>query len=113
MLTVEDYKVFDCNGVGNMPVVEVVDFPAAGEFEAFRKAEAYLQERGYIWGSMQRDSPIGFAPAEKTEYISKWRNMNTADRRSLSGVIVPCGDFREGGAKLLFFEKPRKEESLL
>ncbi len=80
--------------------------PADGTFQAFYTAEALLKEMGYITGSMERQSPIGFAPKAEFDYISKWSNMNSEERLLLHGVMLPDPDFREGGVVIVFFEAP-------
>lgn len=102
--TVGDYKVWD-GDIKDMPVVRSLDFQANGIFVAIDNARAYLDDEGFVLGSMQRGEPIGFAPRATTDYISKWRNMDREDKRTLAGIIVPIGDFREGGARVLYFEQ--------
>ena len=81
-------------------------FPASGTFQAYYTAEAYLKDMGYITGSMERQSPIGFAPRSECDYISKWSNMDSPDRLRLHGVMLPDQNFREGGVVIVFFEAP-------
>lgn len=101
MKTVADYIVFDSNGISNKLVCKTIDFPAKGTFGAINKAMAYLSENGFSYGSMQCDSPIGFYHGNAS--ISKWQNMNIKEKQMLDGIIVPIGDFRDGGARILFF----------
>ena len=80
--------------------------PAAGTFQAYYNAESYLKDMGYITGSMESQAPIGFAPRNECDYISKWSNMDSSDRLRLHGVMLPEPDFREGGVVIVFFEVP-------
>ena len=107
--TVLDFNVYDSIGISDMVVVHSIDFAAGDDFDGVNNARDWLGEHGYICGSMQMDSPIGFAPDETTAYISKWRNMLYREQRLLAGVIVPIKDFRDGGARLLFFKQPLPE----
>lgn len=79
--------------------------PTPEIFSAYHKAETWLKELGYLSGSMERCQPIGFAPAKYCDYISKWTNMNGADRRQLHGVIL-SDDFRTGEVCVVFCESP-------
>lgn len=100
MKTCADYGVND-EAIKNMNVCLSIDFPANGMFEAINNARSYLADRGFSFGSMEMDRPIGIHHGDC--YISKWHNMTAKERRSLNGVIVPIGEFREGGARVLFF----------
>lgn len=80
-----------------------------GTFSAFYKAEALLKGMGYRTGSMEGGNPIGFAPADPYDYISKWTNMDKEDRSLLHGVMLPDPEFREGGVVIVFFESPLSE----
>lgn len=86
------------------PVVHEVSFPAGGTFDAIGKAEDYLKDLGYTRGSMSGGEPIGFA--QGVDYIAKWYNIGKEDRAKLDGVIIPEPEFREGGARILFFTPP-------
>ena len=90
-------------------VLESLTFEAGKEtFEAFRKAEEFLQETGYVTGSMCGDEPIGFAKESEYGYVAKWWNITTSDRKNLSGVMVPIKEFRDGSVRIDFFEHPNK-----
>jgi hypothetical protein len=82
------------------------EFAPAGTFQAYYKAEQRLKDLGYTVGSMCRTEPIGFADADKYDYVSKWYNMNRDEKDLLDGVMV-SDDFREGGATLVFFTPPK------
>lgn len=91
------------------PINSSILFEPKGTFEAINEARNYLKERGYTLGSMERDNPIGFADAERVGYISKWTNMTSAEQKQVDGVIILYkGDFRDGGAEILFFEEPKE-----
>jgi len=80
----------------------------AGEKDTFgpiSAAEKFLKEKGYSRGSMDGDSPIAFANADKYENIAKWHNIDREEYDKLDGVIVPEPEFREGGVVVLFFKK--------
>jgi hypothetical protein len=55
---------------------------------------------------MCRYEPIGFADADKCDYIAKWYNISPKDRNKLDGVMV-SEDFRESGATIVFFTPPK------
>ena len=76
-------------------------------FSAYHAAEAWLKELGYLTGSMESYQPIGFAPANHWDYISKWTRMNGAERRQLHGVMI-SENFREGNVYVVFCESPLK-----
>jgi len=76
-------------------------------FSAFHQAEEWLRELGYLTGSMDARSPIGFAPALETDYIPKWHNMTGWDMQKLHGVIL-SNDFRSGEVRVVFCENPIK-----
>lgn len=87
----------------NPPGMDFVGEPIS--FSAFYKAEEWLKELGYLTGSMDGKSPIGFAPAAETDYISKWHNMTGWDTQRLHGVIL-SDDFRGGEVHVVFCESP-------
>jgi hypothetical protein len=67
-------------------------FEGTEAFEAIRKAEAWLKERGYSVGTMQGPAPMGIM---KGDYdIAKWRNLRPSERYALDGQID--GDKRNG-----------------
>ena len=90
----------------NRPVLWSREYKPTGTFEAFRAAEDFLKELGYTVGSMCLKDPIGFADADKFEYVAKWHNIDVTDRASLDGVVL-SNDFREGGCRILFFNTPK------
>lgn len=77
-----------------------------GDFSAYYAAESMLKEMGYSVGSMERQSPIGFAPAEQYGRISKWSHFSREDKLLLHGVMLPDRDFRDGSVVVVFFEPP-------
>lgn len=89
-------------------VLVAKQFEPNGTFTAITEARELLKASGYTIGSMQRDNPIGFADATKYAGVSKWDNMDKNDKALLDGVIIPYkGDFREGGAEIIFFTEPK------
>lgn len=85
--------------------VHAIEFKPEGTFKAISAAETYLEELGYLTGSMNRDKPIGFA--YNASYVAKWSNLNHTDIQKLDGIIIPQDEFREGGALIIFFTIPR------
>ena len=86
------------------PVAKRVRIEIEGDFASYRAAEELLKAEGNITGSMCSPAPTGFAPADKYGYISKWYNMDAADKRLLSGVITTAGgDFRNGPLEVVYF----------
>ena len=67
-------------------------FTAEGDFQATLRAESALRNAGFSYGSGQRDAPRGVMFGDY--YIGKWRNIKSADRAKLDGVMT--GDMREG-----------------
>ncbi len=86
----------------------VIDLPPAGTFPAFHEAERHLKELGYTVGSMCINEPIGFALGY--DYVAKWYNLSQGDKRLLHGLLLPLDEFREGGARIVFFETPHLDE---
>lgn len=74
---------------------------------AYYAAEEWLRDLGYISGLPDRHRPIGFAPIKECDYISKWTNIDSPDRRQLHGVML-SDSFREGSVYVIFCESPLK-----
>ena len=72
--------------------IGTVCFRHEGNFAAYRAAEAWLTERGYSIGHMQRGAPCGLLHGDYD--IQKWRNLSNAERAALDGTL--SGDFRNG-----------------
>lgn len=73
--------------------------PGEYPFSASRKAEEWLREKGWSYGSMQRDQPRGVYRGDAI--IAKWRNLSKADRKNLDGEIrYPCRDAVEGRVEI-------------
>lgn len=72
------------------------EFPNTGnDFSGLCAAEAWLTERGFSIGPMQRDDPQGILYGRF--HIAKWRHLTTAERRQLQGTIEALrGDKRAG-----------------
>ena len=80
-------------------------FNERGDFQAFYAATKWLNELGYSYGSMQRDSPIGI---KKGKYIiSKWRNLSLKDIANLDGVIT--GEKRNGPVAVTLYDAGETE----
>jgi hypothetical protein len=87
-------------------ILHTEEFKPEGTFQAFYNAEGRLKELGYTTGSMCRTEPIGFADADKCDYVAKWYNIDREDKGKLDGVMV-SDDFREGGVTIVFFTPPK------
>lgn len=70
-----------------------IEFNQTGDFSAFYAATDWLKERGYSYGSMCMDMPIGILKGNWC--IAKWRNLTITERKQLDGQLV-SNDFREG-----------------
>jgi len=82
-----------------------------GAFVAISKAIHDLKKNGYIIGSMCGDLPMGFAKADKVNYIAKWRNIARNEYAKLDGIIIPIKSdnedrdrFRDSWVKVLYFK---------
>lgn len=70
-------------------------FDQAGEFAAFKAAQAWLKARGFSVGSLMRGAPIGIMLGDVK--IAKWRNLDAEDRADLHGIMTtPTYSYREG-----------------
>lgn len=85
------------------PVAKRITFNEVGTFSSYYAAEAHVKAEGNTTGSMCGPEPIGFAPAEKFDYIAKWRNMTSAERNLVHGVIIQKEGFREGPVEVIYF----------
>ncbi len=66
---------------------------ATGEpFLAVWAAEKACKARGLVAGGLQRGSPRGLMRADEYDYVAKWRNLTTKERRQLHGVILFPGN---------------------
>lgn len=67
-------------------------FTGDGDFEAMRKAEAYIRDKGWTVGPNQRGAPRGVMFSD--EYaIAKWRNLGPEHRRQLDAVLIGSGRY--------------------
>lgn len=82
--------------------------PAPIDFSAYYAAEKWLNDLGYMTGSMQRGAPIGFYPSGKEyDVIAKWDNIPDPDKRKLHGVMLCDGEgYRSGRVFVVFCESP-------
>lgn len=86
------------------------DFSAPGEsFAAFNAAVKWCKEQGFSVGRMCAGEPVGIRRGQFD--IQKWTNMSAEDKRRLDGQIVPIGDFRDGGARVMLRANPEQVES--
>ena len=76
-------------------------FSSVGTFKAFHAAERFCEEQGFSVGRMCGPLPVGIKRGDWD--IQKWRNLSTADRKLMDGVIV--GDLRDGPVTVLFCEQ--------
>ncbi len=89
-------------------IVKQITIKLEGTFQSFYAAEGKLKQAGYTVGSMCGGEPIGFADAEKYNYISKWRNMTSEEHTKLDGVMI-SNDWREGSVDIIWFVEPKEE----
>ena len=67
-------------------------FEGEGPFVAMNKAEAFLAECGFSFGSWQRGAPAACMFGDYS--ISKWSNLNHDERREIHATL--SGDGRRG-----------------
>ena len=67
-------------------------FKGDGPFVALWKAEAFLKECGFSFGSWQRGAPTACMFGDYS--VSKWRNLNHDKRREVHATLT--GDHRRG-----------------
>ena len=85
------------------PVAKRITFNEEGTFSSYYAAEAHVKAEGNTTGSMCGSEPIGFAPADRYEYIAKWRNIPPAERNLVHGGIIQKEGFREGPVEVIYF----------
>jgi hypothetical protein len=86
-------------------VKEHKTFKEAGTFESYYAAQHWAEEKGYVYGSMCGDKPIALRKGESFDDYDlpeKWKNMSSAEKKSVDGVII-SNDFREGTVHVLLF----------
>lgn len=71
----------------------VITFTQEGDFQAYYAACTWCKENGYSYGSMQAGAPTGILKGSFS--IAKWRNLNSSERKALSGTIRGVTSFRE------------------
>lgn len=67
-------------------------FTDLGEFEACRKAETWLKDRGFSVGRMQGPDPRGILLGDFD--IQKWRNLHRIEQEALHATMT--GSMRNG-----------------
>jgi hypothetical protein len=72
-------------------------FKGKGDFEAINKARLWLKKKGYSYGTMQGDSPIGIKKGDHS--IPKWIYISSDESVLLDGTIT-SRDFRNGPVKI-------------
>ena len=85
------------------PVAKRITFNEEGTFSSYYAADAHVKAEGNTTGSMCGSEPIGFAPADRYEYITKWRNIPPAERNLVHGIIIQKEGFREGPVEVIYF----------
>ena len=85
------------------PVAKRITFNEVGTFQSYYAANEHVKSEGHTTGSMCGSEPIGFAPADRYEYIVKWQNIDPADRKLVRGVIIQKEGFREGPVEVVYF----------
>lgn len=84
-----------------LPFSKTFNGKEGDDFSAHTEATAYLREKGFDVGSMQRGAPIGIA---RNADISKWRNLGD-DVKNLDGVMV-SDSFRDSPVTVYLTEEP-------
>jgi hypothetical protein len=97
------------------PVQYAVEFKATDDFSAYRNAERFVREEGFVNGSMNMSAPILvvrgdkdteveiFGGGTRAALITKWDRM-IGHMDQLDGIIVTDGDgYRNGNVFVLFF----------
>lgn len=85
-------------------VKEEISFPKEEgcDFGAYYMATRHLRTNGYKVGSMDYNNPVHFYDWNLS-LAQKWHNLDAADKRLISGVIL-SEDFRNESVKIIFFE---------
>jgi hypothetical protein len=84
-------------------------FKNTGEdFSGYHAATDWLTANGYSYGSMQRGAPTGIVKGDCG--ISKWRNMNRDEIKSLDGRIEIADFIRDDVTVTIFAEVPAKSK---
>jgi hypothetical protein len=78
-------------------------FDGLEDFDALHKAQTWLRENGYSYGSLQRDGPVGILKGDFD--IQKWRNLSARDKKELDGVLT--GSKRSGPVTVEIYEAPK------
>lgn len=67
-------------------------FKAEGDFKSYYKAERFLDDNGYSYGSSDISAYVAIWKGDC--YISKWRNLSSKEKSECHGLIT--GDHRNG-----------------
>ncbi len=89
---------------GSLPSPERGDYSVTfrdeGDFRALYAAQAWLEARGFSFGSPQRGAPIAIMHGRVK--IAKWRNLDSEERADLHGMIKsPTFSYREGPVSIV------------
>ena len=60
-------------------------FEGKEDWEATRKAEEWLKEEGYSFGTMQAGAPRAIKKGDY--FINKWRNLSSEEKRDIDGTM--------------------------
>lgn len=73
------------------------------DFAAYRRAEEYLEMRGFSVGRMQADAPCGVLAGDFL--IMKWRNLTPTHKAALHGTLkAPGRAYRTGPILVTIFD---------
>jgi len=106
-MTALEKKAYEVACAARKTIKSFMVFPSTGTseekaFDAVIKAEKYVVENGYQYGSMCGDMPIAIAN-DSVEYIAKWRNIDPSEYSKMHGVMVCNPDFRNGDVGVAIF----------
>lgn len=88
-------------GAAVMPTPAIrLTFSDLGDFTAAHRAVAMLEDCGFSVGHLQAHAPRGILFGLYD--IQKWRNLNSAERQALHGVM--SGNMRTGPVVVEIFE---------
>lgn len=76
-----------------------IEFSEQVPFSAYSAACAWLDERGFSYGSMS--SPFPTAIKKGDIEIARWKNLTDRERADVDGVIE--GEFREGPVSIKLY----------
>ncbi|MEM4260887.1 MAG: hypothetical protein QXG00_06625 [Candidatus Woesearchaeota archaeon] len=89
--------------IGIKKVIKTKIFKPSGTFKAILNALKFLVNAGYSYGLMHGNDPIAIAKGRNI-FIPKWYDLKPADIKKIDGVIIPMPEFKNGGAKIVFYK---------